>query len=259
MKQLILFSLCLFKGFLFAQDNSEANRLGFLLYPEMVFVEGGSFIMGDNWGMGSEDELPTHEVSLKSFKISKTEVTVKQYRQFCVETGRFMPIAPSWGWKDRHPIINVTYNDAVSYCNWLGEKFGGDWRLPTEAEWEYAARGGNKSKGYTYAGSNDLESVAWFEDNAGGQTNNVSRKKPNELGIYDMSGNVWEWCKDWYAENYYSNNSNNNPRGPASGSKRVLRGGSYYFKAKYCNVASRNRDTPDFRSINFGFRVVLSQ
>ena len=259
MKQFILFSLYLFTGFLFAQQNTEANRLGSLLYPEMVFVVGGSFTMGDIWGMGSKNELPTHEVSLKSFKISKTEVTVKQYRQFCLETGRFMPEAPSWGWKDRHPIINVTYNDAVSYCNWLGEKLGGDWRLPTEAEWEYAARGGNKSKGYTYSGSNDLELVAWFDNNAGGQTNNVGRKKPNELGIYDMSGNVWEWCGDWYDDDYYANSPSSNPRGPSLGSDRVLRGGGWYYFASSCRVAFRDDSPPGHLNNDGGFRVVLSQ
>ena len=225
--------------------------------PEVVFVQGGIFSMGSN--SGQHDERPVHSVTVSDFSIGKFEVTVGQYKAFCNETGRSMPEAPSWGWQDRHPIVNVTYNDAVAYCNWLGEKFGGDWRLPTEAEWEYAARGGNKSNGYTYSGSNDLESVAWFEDNAGGQTNSVGRKKLNELGIYDMSGNVWEWCRDRYVENYYSNSPSSNPRGPSSGSDRVLRGGSWRINAPYCRVAYRNYGTPDYRNDVYGFRVVLSQ
>ncbi len=227
------------------------------LKPEVVLVEGGTFRMGSN--SGENDESPVHSVTLNTYSIGKYEVTVGQYKAFCNETGRSMPEAPSWGWQDRHPMVSVTYNDAVAYCNWLGEKFGGDWRLPTEAEWEFAARGGNKSKGYTYAGANDLETVAWFVDNAGGQTNSVGRKKPNELGIYDMSGNVWEWCRDWYGENYYSSSPGSNPRGPSSGSHRVLRGGGWDNLAANCRVAYRNGSTPDGRGSSIGFRVVLSQ
>jgi formylglycine-generating enzyme len=227
MKHLIIFPLFLFSGFLLAQDNSEATRLGALSYPEMVLVEGGSFTMGDEWGMGSEDELPTHEVSLKNFKISKTEVTVKQYRQFCRETGRSMPEAPSWGWQDNNPMVNVNWHDAVAYCDWLSDKMDGLYRLPTEAEWEYAARGGKNSKGFKYSGGQSMHSVGWFSENSNSRTQAVASKKPNELGIYDMSGNVWEWCSDWYGKDYYANSPSSNPRGPSSGSNRVLRGGSW--------------------------------
>jgi formylglycine-generating enzyme required for sulfatase activity len=170
-----------------------------------------------------------------------------------------MPEEPNWGWQDKHPMVKVTYNDAVSYCNWLGEKFGGDWRLPTEAEWEYAARGGNKSNRYTYAGGDELEKVAWFEDNADWQTQAVGRKKANELGIYDMSGNVWELCKDWYGEDYYKTSPATNPKGPASGEYRVLRGGGWVDRAAYCRVAGRSGGAPSDRDHDFGFRVVLSQ
>jgi formylglycine-generating enzyme required for sulfatase activity len=168
-----------------------------------------------------------------------------------------MPDAPEWGWNDKHPMVKVNYNDAVAYCNWLGEEFGGDWRLPTEAQWEFAARGGNNSKGYTYSGGNDLDEVAWYADNAGGKTQSVGRKKPNELGIYDMSGNVWEWCKDWYGD--YSSSAQNNPKGPASGSYRVLRGGSWGNAASYCRVAHRGYGSPAGRGVGNGFRVLLSQ
>ena len=172
-----------------------------------------------------------------------------------------MPEAPSGGWQDSYPIINVTHYDAVAYCNWLGEKFGGDWRLPTEAEWEYAAKGGNKSYGYTYSGSNDLETVGWFANNAGGQTNSVGRKKPNELGIYDMSGNVREWCSDWYRADYYVSSPSSNPRGPSSGSnvQRVVRGGGWGCGPAYCRVANRFSSSPVYRYAGNGFRVVLSQ
>jgi formylglycine-generating enzyme len=258
MKHLIIFPLFLFSGFLLAQDNTEATRLGALSYPEMVLVEGGSFTMGDEWGMGSEDELPTHEVSLKNFKISKTEVTVKQYRQFCRETGRSMPEAPSWGWQDNNPMVNVSWNDAVAYCDWLSDKMDGLYRLPTEAEWEYAARGGKNSKGFKYSGGQSMHSVGWFSENSNSRTQAVASKKPNELGIYDMSGNVWEWCSDWYGKDYYANSPSSNPRGPSSGSSRVLRGGGWYSDAARCRVARRYGSTPDYRNFNGGFRVVLA-
>jgi formylglycine-generating enzyme required for sulfatase activity len=151
----------------------------------------------------------------------------------------------------------VNYNDAVAYCNWLGETYNGDWRLPTEAQWEFAARGGNKSNGYTYSGSDDLDEVAWYADNAGGKTQTVGRKKANELGIFDMSGNVWEWCKDWYGD--YSNAAQTNPKGATSGTGRVLRGGSWIRSAADCRVANRDDDDPSHRIGIYGFRVVLSQ
>ena len=141
--------------------------------------------------MGStveKDETP-HQVTLSSYSIGKYEVTVGQYKAYCTATGTPMPDAPQWGWNDKHPMVNVNYNDAVAYCNWLGEEYGGDWRLPTEAQWEFAAKGGNNSKGYTLSGGNDLDELAWYANNAGGKTQSVGLKKPNELGIYDMSGN----------------------------------------------------------------------
>ena len=209
--------------------------------------------------MGStlyKDETP-HQVTVSSYSIGKYEVTVGQYKAYCTATGTAMPDAPEWGWNDKHPIVNVNYNDAVAYCNWLGEEYGGDWRLPTEAEWEFAARGGNNSKGYTYSGGNDLDELAWYADNAGGKTQTVGRKKSNELGIYDISGNVWEWCKDWYGD--YSSSAQNNPKGPASGFARVLRGGSWNIAATDCRVAYRLSLSPEGRSGSGGFRVLLSQ
>ena len=151
----------------------------------------------------------------------------------------------------------VNYNDCVAYCNWLGEEYGGNWRLPTEAEWEYAARGGNKSKGYLYSGSNDPDIAGWYKDNSGGQTNSVGRKNPNELGIYDMSGNVWDWCRDWYEP--YTAEAQTNPRGSTSGSCRVLRGGGWYNTATRCRVIRRTYCDPSYRFNDFGFRVVLVQ
>ncbi len=209
--------------------------------------------------MGStveKSETP-HQVTLSSYSIGKYEVTVGQYKAYCAATGTPMPDAPEWGWNDKHPMVNVNYNDAMAYCNWLGEEFGGDWLLPTEAQWEFAARGGNNSKGFTYSGSNDLDEVAWYVNNAGGKTQSAGRKKPNELGIYDMSGNVWEWCKDWHGP--YENTAQQNPKGPSIGSYRVLRGGRWYYSASSCRVAYRNSNDPTFRDYFLGFRVLLVQ
>ena len=246
MKQLLtIFTMSLLAvGQLYAQTK-----------PVMIAIAGGSFTMG-----GTEsDEKPTHTVTISSFNMGKYEVTVAEYKAFCTAAGRSMPEAPSWGWNDKHPMVNVNFNDANAYCNWLSETTGQNYRLPTEAEWEYAARGGNKSNGYTYSGSNDLEEAGWSSDNAGGQTQACGRKKPNELGLYDMSGNAWEWCKDWYDKSYYENSPSANPRGPSSGTSRVLRGGSWLSAAASCRVASSDSFSPGRRDDLIGFRVVLPQ
>ena len=221
--------------------------------PEVVFVQGGSFNMG---GTMSDYQKPVHRVTISSYHIGKYLVTVGQYLAFCEDTGRPMPKPPRWGWQDRHPMVKVSYDDAIAYCNWLGKQYGGEWRLPTEAEWEYAARGGNKSMGCTYSGGDDMEQVGWFEDNAGGKTNSVGQKKANELGVYDMSGNVWEWCNDWFRVDYYANSPANNPLGPSSGSNRVLRGGGWGGPAADCHVAYRSFIGPSLRTDYNGFRVV---
>lgn len=223
------------------------------IFPEMVLVQGGSFEMG---GEGNDDGKPIHSVSVSDFSICKYEVTVEQYRAFCEVTGRYMPESPSWGWNDKHPIVNVNYDDATAYCNWLSEKTGKDYRLPTEAEWEYAARGGKRGNKTSYSGSDDLDEVGWYADNSGGQVFTVGRKRPNELGLYDMTGNVWEQCKDWYDSDYYKSSPSSNPKGPSGGSYRVLRGGSWYHNSTNCRVAYRFIFTPGYRNFNIGFRVV---
>jgi formylglycine-generating enzyme required for sulfatase activity len=213
--------------------------------PNMVYVAGGTFLMGRN--NGANDEKPVHTVTLSSFYLSKYEVTVAEYRKFCQATNRQMPEAPSWGWQDNHPIVNVSWEDAVAYCQWAGG------RLPTEAEWEYAARGGNKSHGYKYAGSNELDKVAWYDKNSGKQTHPVGEKLPNELGLYDMSGNVWEWCSDWYGA--YAATTQTNHQGPPNGSSRCLRGGSWSHYAYSGEVLSRSFDGPVNRDLSSGFRL----
>ncbi len=223
---------------------------------EMVFVEGGSFMMGCTPEQGSDcesDEIPSHTVSLSSFYIGKHEITQAQWRAV-------MGTNPSYNSGcDNCPVDNVSWNDAQQFIQKMNQQTGKTYRLPTEAEWEYAARGGNKSRGYKYSGSNDIGAVAWYIDNSGSKTHSVGQKSPNELGIYEMSGNVNEWCSDWYAKDYYSSSPSNNPKGPSAGSDRVLRGGSLSNAAIYCRVAYRFSISPGSRDFNFGFRVFLSQ
>lgn len=222
--------------------------------PIMVKVEGGTFSMGSNQ---CEDEKPIHKVTIESFCIGKYEITVKEYKTFCNATNRQMPSwEPIGGWIDTHPMANLTFDDAVVFCKWLSDLTKVEYRLPTEAEWEYAARGGNISKGYLYSGSDNVDEVAVYGHNSGGQTHKVGSKKPNELGLYDMSGNVWEWCYDIYSATYYSESPNFNPKGPSIGNYHVLRGGAWGMNAWDCRVTSRYESGPDYRNRNRGFRIV---
>ncbi len=225
-------------------------------YPELVKVTGGTFIMGDEWGMEESDEQPTHEVTLSDYHIGKTEVTVAQYWKYCSETGVSMPKEPRWGWDPSDPIVNVSWNDAINYCDWLSKKLDRNITLPTEAQWEFAARGGNQSKGYKYSGGRNIDTAGWDGDNGDSKAHAVARKKANELGLYDMSGNVYEWCLDWYDDDYYTNSPSKNPIGPSSGSTRVLRSGSFCTNAINCRIASRADNRPGFIYRCVGFRVV---
>jgi len=224
-------------------------------YPEMVEVKGGSFIMGDD--QGDQDEKPAHPVQVKTFSIAKTETTVRQWRFFCAETKRVMPEAPWFGLKDDHPVVNISWDDAIAYCRWLSTKSKKTYRLPTEAEWEFAARGGMKSKGYPYSGAKTPDSVAWFSSESNG-TMPVAQKLPNELGLYDMTGNVWEWCSDLYDAGYYTLKANDNPSGPQSGKFYTLRGGAWDIGARNSRNTYRNPLAPGSRNHNKGFRVAMS-
>ena len=218
----------------------------------MVYVEGGTFTMGATFEQQEPDydEKPTHRVSLSSFYIGKYEVTQALWKAV-------MGSNPSHWKGDNLPVENVSWNDCQTFLRKLNAMTGKNFRLPTEAEWEFAARGGNRSRGYQYSGSNVLSDVAWYADNSGSKTHNVGTKAPNELGIYDMSGNVWEWCQDWKGS--YIGSAQTNPKGPSSGSYRVDRGGSWFNFAWSCRVACRYCHTPDYRYFDLGFRLALSQ
>ncbi|MDX2285242.1 MAG: SUMF1/EgtB/PvdO family nonheme iron enzyme [Bacteroidia bacterium] len=214
--------------------------------PELVPVPGGTFFRGED---------PNYQVTLSDFEIGRTEVTWRQYALFCRSTGRDLPEAPDWGRPADHPVVNVSWEDAGAYCEWLSRQTGWRFRLPTEAEWEYAAGGGATGR-TEYAGTDradELEDYAWYSANSGGQTHPVKQKQPNALGLYDMSGNVWEWCQDWYGE--YPAGPQTNPAGPASRSYRVRRGGSWDYDAEFCRVADRFNYIPARRNFNLGFRL----
>ncbi|MCQ2346436.1 MAG: SUMF1/EgtB/PvdO family nonheme iron enzyme [Paludibacteraceae bacterium] len=223
---------------------------------EMVFVEGGTFTMGATSEQGSDadsDEKPTHSVTLSDYSIGKYEVTQALWQAV-------MGNNPSSFKGSTKPVESVSWNDCQSFIsklnNLLSSQLGGKrFALPTEAQWEYAARGGKKSQGYKYAGSNSISSVAWYTNNSGSSTHVVGTKSPNELGLYDMSGNVWEWCQDRYGD--YSRSSQTNPAGPSSGSNRVFRGGRWNDLARYCRVSFRDFNTPSDRDYSLGFRLVL--
>ena len=222
----------------------------------MIFVTGGSYTMGSEHG--ERDEKPSHKISVDAFWMAKTETTVGQWQLFCTSTGRAMPNAPWFGWKEDHPMVNISWDDAVAYCYWLREQSGKMFRLPTEAEWEFAANGGTKGKGFNYSGNNIPDSVAWYGHKSSA-TMPVAQKPPNEIGLFDLSGNAWEWCADWYDENYYQEKAVANPRGPSHGRFKVLRGGAWDIGAKNTRNAYRNPLSPSSRNHNKGFRVVYSR
>ena len=221
---------------------------------KMVYVEGGTFTMGCTSEQGGcdYDEKPAHQVTLSSYSIGETEVTQALWKAV-------MGYNPSYYKGDYLPVENVSWDDVQTFISELNRKTGRTFRLPTEAEWEYAARGGNKSRGYKYSGSNTIGDVAWYWDISGKKTQPVKTKKPNELGLYDMSGNVYEWCEDWYGS--YGSASQTNPKGPSTGSRRVYRGGSWLDSAWFCRVSFRSDDfaLPLPRGSYLGFRLVLVQ
>jgi len=263
-----------------AVGTAYGNEISFSTQPpafpgQTVLVNGGTFQMGSPSGTGESEEHPQHSVTVSSFRISKYEITNQQYADFMnaigansdgsyngteyldmgssscqidYTGGQFVPQSG----KENYPVIEVSWYGAKAYA----EHYGG--RLPTEAEWEFAARGGNSSNGYTYSGSDNIDDVAWYYDNSGGGTHTVGTKNANELGIYDMSGNVWEWCNDWYDYDYYSNSPSTDPQGPSTGYYRVVRGGGWNVIAYGCRVALRIYGNPAGTYTDSGFRPVFA-
>ena len=220
---------------------------------EMVKVEAGSFNMGATPEMQApyEVEKPVHRVTLtNNYYIGKYEVTQALWQAV-------MGSNPSGFKGDNLPVEVVSWNDCQDFISKLNAMTGKRFRLPSEAEWEYAARGGNKSRGYQYSGSNTIGDVAWYDGNSGSMTHAVGTKQPNELGAFDMTGNVWEWCQDWHGR--YSSSPQTNPTGAVSGSCRVYRSGSLCYPAGYCRCSCRFDGTPDFRNGDLGLRLVLSE
>ena len=225
----------------------------------MLFVQGGAFTMGCSGNDCIYSELPDHQVQLSNFYIGKYEVTQAQWQEV-------MGNNPSCFTGENLPVEQVSWNDVKEFITQLNRMTGKQYRLPTEAEWEYAARGGQRSNGYLYSGSNTIGNVAWYWNNipsrtsgtAGYGTQPVGTKSPNELGIYDMSGNVWEWCSDWYLENYYSISPLYNPQGPSSGSIRVIRGGCWGSGTNITRISFRGNFWLDNNYNNIVFRLACS-
>ncbi len=256
----------------------------------MKYVEGGSFQMGSEDGDAYKNERQVHRVQVDSFYMGIYPVTQEQYQKVMSENPSYFDSESD---SNSRPVEQVSWYDAVVFCNRMSTReglepvyeLGGSsdpdrwgpvpeddpskwdslqvnweakgYRLPTEDEWEYAACGGNQSQGYTYAGSNSVGDVAWYGSNSSRRTHPVGEKRPNELGLHDMSGNVWEWCWDWYDDEYYEESPAVNPTGLVSGSNRVLRGGSWFTSAQIVRSASRNIRTPSIRSLIIGFRVLV--
>ena len=220
---------------------------------DMVKVEAGTFMMGATSEMENPYswEKPVHQVTLPhDYYMGKYEVTQALWKTV-------MGSNPSYFKGDDLPVEEVSWEDCQEFISKLNSMIGRKFRLPTEAEWEYAARGGKKSRGYQYGGSSNISDVAWYDGNSGSKTHPVGMKQANELGIYDMSGNVYEWCQDWKGS--YVNSSQTNPTGAVSGSYRVYRGGSWYYDARYCRSSYRNSGAPGCRLNRLGLRLVLSE
>ena len=220
---------------------------------DMARVEAGTFTMGATSEMQNpwDEEKPAHQVTLtNNYYLGKTEVTQALWKAV-------MGSNPSNFKGDNKPVECVSWDDCQTFISKLNAATGKNFRLPTEAEWEFAARGGNSSKHYQYSGSNNINDVAWYYGNSGNTTHDVASKQPNELGIYDMSGNVWEWCNDWYGD--YSSSSQTNPMGPNSGSCRANRGGSWFSSARYCRSSLRSGGAPGLRLNDRGLRLALSE
>lgn len=221
---------------------------------EMVFVEGGSFLMGSDslyYGVG-KDEMPAHFVKVGNYYIGKYEITQKQWK--VIMNGN-----PShYQGDDNLPVENINFYDAVAFIHNLNDLTGLEFDFPTEAEWEYAAKGGKHRDSYVFSGSNNAEDVAWYKNNSGGRPKRVGQKKANSLGIYDMSGNVWEWCRDYYDSTYYQHIVDTiDPQGSVLSAYRNLRGGSVQLESVYCRNSNREGYDPSARDSDYGLRIKI--
>ena len=253
-----------------------------------MYVGGGMFTMGNN--KGDVNEKPEHKVRINEFYLLKYEVTIADFRRFIQATNYITDAERdgwSWVWsgdfddptgqiiqkpavswecdelgrkrsskKDHYPVIHVSWNDAFAFCSWFSKETGNTYRLPTEAEWEYAAKGGPNLQDYAYSGDNELDKVAWYRDNCREKMHMVGQRKPNSLGIYDTTGNAMEWCLDWYDPAYYAKSPADNPTGPNAGTLRVLRGGSWMAFPARCENSNRNSGAPTRRNEIHGFRIL---
>ncbi|MBQ3579530.1 MAG: formylglycine-generating enzyme family protein [Bacteroidales bacterium] len=246
-----------------ATQGQNFTETAFGLNMQMVYVEGGTFTMGCTGDQGNEcdsDESPNRMTTVGSFYIGMLEITQAQWQKVMgtsiyQQRDRANSSWSIYGVGADYPMCYVSWEEVKEFCARLSRQTGKNYTLPTEAEWEYAARGGNKPEGAKYSGGWSVDDVAWYTGNSNSSTHPCGTKRGNALGIYDMSGNVWEWCEDWYGP--YLNYDGNNPKGATTGSSRVLRGGSWNYGAGYCRVADRGGNCPDRRYGDFGFRVVL--
>jgi sulfatase modifying factor 1 len=261
-------------GFLFLETQKTTNSELFIDMIDMVRIDGGDFMMGSE--TGQPDEKPVHSVRVNPFYIGRTEVTLAQWQRFIDDTGYVTLAEKGHGglvrtkkgleykrdanWKnsysiqtDNHPVVLVDWHDADAFCKWLSNKTGLSYRLPTEAEWEFACRGGTTGDYYA-----DLDSIAWYEYNSNGSSHPVGEKQPNAYGLYDMLGNVWEWCRDRYDKDFYSSGPAIDPKGPGAGKQRINRGGSWCSKPHRVRVSFRKHNPPGFRFYRLGFRVARS-
>lgn len=263
--------IAIFISLNFAHGQKSTSGKSVIDLSKYVLVEGGAFKMGTDQPV-ERHESPKHEIRLNNFYISKYEVTFEEYDKFCSATKRDTVPSGNWG-RGKNPVFMVSWLDAIAYCNWLSEKeklskcylIKGDevlwidtargYRLPTEAEWEYAARGGNKNSTAYFAGDTIVGNVAWYADNSNGKVQPVGQKPANELGLHDMNGNVWEWVWDWYDWNYYRYSPVQNPAGPKVGGYKVMRGGAWYNYGNYANVYTRQNHQINYKQNSVGFRV----
>ncbi len=215
---------------------------------KFIYVKEGSFRMGTR--KGNQNEKPVHLVNLTSFFISKYEVTQSQW----VKVMGYNPSANKNCYKC--PVENISYNEIMKFIAKLNESGTAKYRLPSEAEWEYSALGGTTAANFEYSGGNDIDNIAWYISNSGGHPHPVGTKQPNALGLYDMSGNVLEWCRDFYNSNYYRVSPSSDPKGPASGSSKVIRGGAFNQWSTNCTVFNRQYETHSYKNPNIGFRLI---